>query len=42
VAADSGGSNGAELEQWIDQAHADTERFVTEHPFTGQIDDEPE
>jgi excisionase family DNA binding protein len=30
------------LEQWIDQAHADTQRFVTEHPFTGQLDDEPE
>lgn len=30
------------LEQWIEQAHADTERFVTDHPFTGQLDDEPE
>jgi excisionase family DNA binding protein len=30
------------LEQWIDQAHADTERFVNEHPFTGQLDDEAE
>jgi excisionase family DNA binding protein len=30
------------LEQWIDQAHADTERFVNEHPFAGQLDDEAE
>jgi excisionase family DNA binding protein len=30
------------LEQWIDQAHADTQRFVTEHRFTGQLDDEAE
>jgi excisionase family DNA binding protein len=30
------------LEQWIDQAHADTEQFVTDHPFTGQLDEEPE
>ena len=30
------------LEQWIDQAHAHTSRFVNEHPFTGQPDDEPE
>ena len=30
------------LEQWIDQAHADTQRFVTDHPFTGQFDDEAE
>lgn len=30
------------LEQWIEQAHADTARFVTEHPFSGQLDDEPE
>lgn len=30
------------LEQWIDQAHEDTQRFVTEHRFTGQPDEEPE
>jgi excisionase family DNA binding protein len=30
------------LELWIEQAHADTQRFVNEHPFTGQLDDEPE
>jgi excisionase family DNA binding protein len=30
------------LEQWIDRAHAETERFVTKHPFTGQLDEEPE
>ena len=28
------------LEAWIEQAHVDTSRFVTEHPFTGQSDDE--
>lgn len=30
------------LEQWIDQAHADTERFVSEHPFARDLEDEPE
>lgn len=30
------------LEQWIDHVHAETERFVTDHPFTGQLDEEPE
>jgi excisionase family DNA binding protein len=30
------------LEQWIEQAHADTGRFIAEHPFTGQADDEPD
>lgn len=28
------------LEQWIEQAHADTSRFVTDHPFAGQTDDD--
>ncbi len=30
------------LEQWIEQAHTDTRRFIAEHPFTGQPDDEPD
>jgi excisionase family DNA binding protein len=30
------------LEQWIEQAHADTDRFIAEHPFTGEPDDEPD
>lgn len=28
------------LEAWIEQAHADTARFVAEHPFTGQAEDD--
>lgn len=30
----------ARLEAWIDTAHEDTARFVTEHPLTGPVEDE--
>lgn len=30
------------LEQWIEQAHVDTSRFVADHPFTRQVGDELE
>lgn len=32
----------ARLELFIEQAHAETGRFITEHPFAGQADDEAE
>ena len=32
----------ARLEQWIEQAHADTGRFVAEHQLTGQPDEDQE
>lgn len=28
------------LEEWITAAHADTARFVQDHPFTSQADDD--
>lgn len=30
------------LEAWIEQAHTDTSRFVAEHPFSGQPDEDDE
>jgi excisionase family DNA binding protein len=30
------------LEQWIEQSHTDTSRFVQEHPYSGQSEDEPD
>ena len=32
----------ARLEQWIEQAHADTARFIEQHPPAGGADDDPE
>lgn len=28
------------LEQWIEATHEDTARFVRDHPYTGQTDDD--